>query len=463
MSRQLAANFTLLSGGELIGKACTFIAFVYLARILGPQSFGSLELTLAIMVFLHLFVDLGSGPYGAREIAKDTEQVGILNGNTFALRLVRAAVGYLLLTVLVLSLPDTKASVRGLLMIYGLTLFAAAGFLQWVFQGLDQMKWVALGSVIRQLIFAVGVCALVRDADHLWVIGVVECVSVGGFVAFNFYIYRSCVRQLRLWPTPRTLKSDLAQALPIGLSELTWALTWYSVTILLGFLVGGKDVGWFAAAHRPVMTLHTFVWLYFFNLLPSMSRCAEQSQGTFQELVTGSIKVTAWLAIFLGSITLILAEPTMLLVFGREYLVAASIFKLLIWMVPIALLSGHYRYALIAYGLQRYEFLASVAAGVVSVVVGFLVIPHFGAHGAAVTLVAATMVNWVVAYIFAQRKIGGLSFMPHLIRPLMAGGGMVAIFMVLLPLNIWLAGAAAILLFGSSMLLSQSGLMEWLS
>ena len=68
--RQIVSNFTFLAGGEVLSKVCTFAAFTFLARALGPESFGHLEFTLAMMVFFTLLVDFGTSPYGAREIAK---------------------------------------------------------------------------------------------------------------------------------------------------------------------------------------------------------------------------------------------------------------------------------------------------------------------------------------------------------------------------------------------------------
>ena len=38
------------------------------------------------------------------------------------------------------------------------------------------------------------------------------------------------------------------------------------------------------------MALHTFVWLYFFNLLPSISRCVGQPREYLQGLMSRSIR-----------------------------------------------------------------------------------------------------------------------------------------------------------------------------
>ncbi|MFX0194700.1 MAG: flippase [Candidatus Hodarchaeota archaeon] len=453
--KKLATNYTFLSGGELISKICTFVAFVYLARVLSPQYFGYLEFTLAIMVFFNLFVDFGSSPYGAREIAKDKKQLGIISANIVALRVLFAIAGYLLLIALVLFLPNKDFQIRRLILIYGITLFGIPGFLQWIFQGFDKMKWVALGSIIRQLLFVIGVFLLIRHVEQLWFVALVECIAVVGYVLYNFYIFRSRFGQFIPQISLGSLKNSFLQAMPIGLSELTWAITWYIPTILLGFIMGGKMVGWFSAAHRPVMTLHAFIWLYFFNMLPSLSRCSTESKKNLHKLMTGSLRLSAWVSVFFGISCTILADHMIRLVYGDAYSQTIFTFKILVWVLPIALLSGHYRYALIAFNYQRDEFIASLCAAVISLVLGVVLIPRFAVQGAAMALLTAAVVNWIVAYKFVQKKIGRITFMNYILRPMIAGCTMIIGFLLLLPLNMWLASAGGIMLFGFALAILQ--------
>ena len=72
---RLAANFAALSAAEFISKILVALAFAYLARVLGPEIYGHLEFTLAIIFLFSLVVDTGLGTFGAREIAKNTVDV----------------------------------------------------------------------------------------------------------------------------------------------------------------------------------------------------------------------------------------------------------------------------------------------------------------------------------------------------------------------------------------------------
>ena len=169
--RKLAANFSFLTGGEIFSKICTFAAFTFLARTLGPQQFGYLEFTLAVMVFFTLFVDFGSSPYGAREIALNRENIPLHVSNIFTMRLFLAAISVLVIIIAVQFLPDSYQKINTLLLVFSFSLLGMPFFLQWVFQGLDNMKWVALGSIIRQLVFAAAVFLYFRKTTPLWHVG----------------------------------------------------------------------------------------------------------------------------------------------------------------------------------------------------------------------------------------------------------------------------------------------------
>jgi O-antigen/teichoic acid export membrane protein len=88
----------------------------------------------------------------------------------------------------------------------------------------------------------------------------------------------------------------------------------------------------------------------------------------------------------------------MVLAYGETYRPAGAVLAVLIWAVPVALLNGHYRYALVACDHERLEFRSNAIAAVVAVVLGFILIPRYGAFGAALVLVASALVVLFLAY-----------------------------------------------------------------
>jgi O-antigen/teichoic acid export membrane protein len=453
--RQILSNFTFLSGGEIFSKICTFAAFAFLARVLGPHNFGNLELTLVIMVFFTLLVDLGSGPYGARVVAQSQNQIAVISSNIIVLRLSLSFTAYLLLQGFAFLLTSTDTPIQQLLFIYGFTLFGTPWFLQWVFQGLDKMKLVAFGSIIRQSIFAVGVFLLVRQSDQLLMVAFVDCISVGGLVLYNLYVFRSQIGRFTVGISLHSLRDCFVQAFPIGLSELLWALSWYSATVILGLFIGEREVGLFGAAHRSVMALHTFVYLYFYNMLPSVSRCVGQPMNVLQRLMRQSMATTSWCAVFLGTLGSVLAEPLLIAVYGFEYSQAVPIFQILIWVVAVMLLSGHYTYTLIAFNSQRLLLICYVSSATLSMLLSLFLIPRFGALGAATAILVSAIVNWGMTYVLVCQNIGHIPFGSLLIRPAIAGLLIIISSFLIYSVNLLFSFTFSAILYGAALSILQ--------
>lgn len=404
-SRSLAANLLQLGAGEFFAKLLAVLAFTYLGRTLGPEGYGRLEFAFAVVVFFNFPVDFGLGTYGAREIAKDRSRAAALASDVSLLRLALTVLSYATLLLFAAAFggdPQTKVLIACL----GLSLFAAPALLQWVFQGLDRMRWVAWASALRQTVFAAGTFALVRSRESLVWVAAAECAAAAAAALLSLILFRREVQRIprpgpfqfaRLW---RHFKS----AVPIGLSDLGWALMWYSPIVILGAMTAGPTVGWFGAAHRSLLSLHTFVNLYFFNLLPSMSRCAASSPE-LGRLLERSLGITAWAGAGIAVVGILVSRRLLTMLYGAEYAGGDRILGILILVIPVALVSGHFRLGLVAFGRSGQLLYATLAAAGVCCALCIVLVPRFGAEGTAMALLAGNVVHLVLTYLLFREHV----------------------------------------------------------
>src|SRR6201999_3347402 len=122
-----------------------------------------------------LIVDQGFSAYGAREIAKDPRSSGKLVAEVVTARFLLAFLGYAVVAAFSLVYVQDP-TIRRLLLIYGLSLWALPLLLQWAFQGHDLMYLVAWTQIIRQTIFVAFIFIFVRNLDNLLLVGAAEVV-----------------------------------------------------------------------------------------------------------------------------------------------------------------------------------------------------------------------------------------------------------------------------------------------
>ncbi len=415
----LASRYLTLSAGEAFSKLCVLAAFAYLARVLGPHDFGLIELSLSVTLIFALGVENGLGSFGARSIAADPSRVPRLLAHVLVLRAILAIVAYA--GILVLSAQYGMPGL-GVLAIYGLTVLFVPLFTQWVFQGLGHMRWVASGTALRNFVFSAFVFLFVRSGSDARLVALGEVVGVAALVTFNVIVLRYGLRTSIDWRgAVRGAGRLLREAWTIGASELTWAGLWYSPSVILGALAEPEDVAWLAGSLRIVLALHTFVWLYFFNLLPVLSKAYAEGVESWRRLADRSMVTSMWIAI-LVAVGVTLAAPWLVtVVYGGAYDQAVRPLRLVIWMIPVAWLSGHFRYTLIATGHQRQEFQAAAITAGVTMTLAFFLVPAIGSLGGAVALLVGGIVNAGLTGVAMARSVGRLAVTRATLGPGLAG------------------------------------------
>lgn len=385
---RVARNFMLLSAGEVTAKICTFWAYTSLGRGLGPARYGDIEYAISATLFFALFVQFGLGAYGARELAKTPEKANELIAEMCELRLWTGLGGFGAMALLAF-LVDKGTDSKLLLLAYGGTLLAVPGLMIWYFQGREEMANAAWTSLVRHAVFAGLVLAVMDASRPLWIVGVFEIAALVCTVAVGAFLAGRMPRPR--WNPSGTL-SRLRAAAGIGLAELAWAGLWFLPVVVYGFERNDDSVGWLGSAHRATLAIHTFVWWYFFNLLPAISRCAPDGVEELRALLGKSMRITLLGGVVGAACTMALAETLVRLAYGEAFAPAGSLLALLIWSIPLSVVSGHYRNVLIGFDRQRALLVCTTLSAVVSAAATASLAASQGAQGAVLGLLAGNAV-----------------------------------------------------------------------
>jgi len=272
-------------------------------------------------------------------------------------------------------------------------------------------------KALRSAVFALGVFLIVRNSEDLIRVGVVEVAAAFAATAYYLAAQRAVgVRMiwrpemLRAWPLIRT-------GAAVGASNVVWTFMLYAPIFLVTNLSGTAEAAWLGGAQRIVYSLVGFSAVYFFNLYPVIARALHQSRPQWEALIGSSYRVVAWASLGVAMVSTILAEAIVVLAFGEAFAMAASVFSIYIWLLPVRLLSGHARWALVAGERQAYLLASEALATVALLALGVALIPSYGAVGAATSVITANMVGWLSAHIFAERHVGGMPGMRDTLLP----------------------------------------------
>ncbi|MBK6721059.1 MAG: polysaccharide biosynthesis C-terminal domain-containing protein [Sphingomonadales bacterium] len=171
---------------------------------------------------------------------------------------------------------------------------------------------------------------------------------------------------------------------------------------MIASLSGGVETAWFAGAARIVGSLGQFGNLYHFNLYPAVSRAFANADGTLGRLQARSMRVTAWGGIFIALTLTVFALPLVKLTLGDKLFAAAPLLKIMAWILPVALWSGHSRNALAAAGEQKMVLYSQVIGLVATVAACVGLGQVYGATGYAAGSLVGAIVVWALSHRFAR-------------------------------------------------------------
>jgi len=410
----MASNFSWLVGGNIISGAASFFSTIYLARVLEVAAFGLLNFAQAFLAYLLLMVDSGLSVFGMREIAREKEKVGIIFTNLLALRLLIALFIFLFACIILLWLPLPNYLRLFFGATFSIVLYRALNT-EWVFQGMEKMKYVAFAKVSLSLLSLFLIFLLIRSSSDLVKVPIIQ--SLCGLSVSIFFLGWLCLKFLNFrldYLSPKNWVNYFILSLPLGASMILIQIYANLDTIMLGFLKTPAVVGYYNAAYKIFYIFVGFFATWQATALPVVSRKIKENKQEALQFLEKYLKINL-LATMPLIVLAFLSSPLLIrLIFGPSYSPAALALRILIWdLIAIVIGSTYGVTILIPAGLFN-AFLASVSTGaIVNIIFNFLLIPKYSFVGAALATILAE-VSAVFVSFFLAKKV----FVLDLIKPL---------------------------------------------
>lgn len=388
-----------MCAGELLNKGSVVAGFIWIARTIDPGAYGQVEWALSVTMACLLVADAGLAITATAEIAAKPDEAPVFVARVGWLRLALAVPVYLLL----LAAAWLKGGAAGFaLAIYGLILFVQPLFLQYFFDGSLQTRWTAVGSAVRGSTFLVTVLLLVHAGSQPSAVAIAEVLGASALAACNLVVARGVFKLIpRIEEGRHGLSSLVARTWRVGASDVTWGIQNYAGLIFLGYTATAQETAWHSSSLRLLLAIHTGVWLYLTTLLPNLARLAHDPAG-WKRVVEQSVRLTGWVGCGIALVG-VLAAPTILTtVFGPPFVAAVWPFRAMIWVVPVAWLSGHIRYSLIAARHPEHEYRARLVGAGTTIVLTLILAPSLKSTGTALALLAGTIANAVAAWVLMR-------------------------------------------------------------
>lgn len=242
---------------QLFNTVIPLVTLPYITRILGPTEYGYFSIAINLINYFMVVVEYGFHMSGARKasLATNIDELHKTFTSIVLSRLFLCLVSFALVLLYAFFFIESKKQVTCLMLLF---LIPLGMVLQqnWLFQGLQRMKFVTITSVIARSISLVCIFVFVRDKDDLALYCICYSITtvIIGLVGTCFAITKIHVRFVKVQ------LSDIVNELKSGWYVFTTSLSSkvfsaFGITVL-GFLSTEHSVGIYSAIYKiPQMIL----------------------------------------------------------------------------------------------------------------------------------------------------------------------------------------------------------------
>lgn len=403
--RGAARAVVALSVGEVLGKVASLVTFLFIARALGVSSFGLFSFGLSLGVLLASISSLGLDD---RLIQLSGREPHRLRQLLAALLLLRFALGATVIAVVVMVMLISSGSIS-----WTVIALVAIGIVDTFTDAYrasaasrESQEGPALVLVMQRIVALVLVGGLLLTHHGVLAVSVAYlCASCAGAVAMSVAARRAGGRPHWSVVARRDVLDHL-RAVPVnGADELASMALFRIDTLLLAAITGVAAVGHYNAAYRLLETVLFVSWSLSRVLSPSFASATIDKESFARTIRTGYTLISA-LYLPYCAILLVRGDQLVGVLFGAEYAQA----HVVAWLAATPLLFGLAHLsgsALLARRPDPIVLVASVAALSTNIVLNLILIPTWGAAGAAAATSGSYLIQMAINYNGLQRRVPG--------------------------------------------------------
>lgn len=272
--RMLLENFAYLSLLQVAGYVFPLLTYPYLAKVIGAEGFGKIAFAAAVVMYFQTIVDWGFNFTATRDIARNREDMNTISrifSCVMWAKIYIMLMCFCVFLMLLFVIPIFSQN-RQILLFTFLLIPCYIFFPEWLFQGLERMKYITIFNIVSKLLFTLLVfCVIRKESDYLWQpLLIAGGYLVSGICAMLLVTKRWGVKFVK--PTDKDIFSTIKNGWDVFVNQICPNLYNAFSVLLLGILVGPIANGIFDAGSKLVNASQQFFRVISRTFFPYFSR-----------------------------------------------------------------------------------------------------------------------------------------------------------------------------------------------
>ena len=397
---RVVKNAGWLVFGKLAQMVINLAVGLLTARYLGPSNYGVISYAAAYTGFFASFCTLGINSVIVKELLDHQDEQGEILGTTLLMQTVSSLLSAVAIMCIVYVADRGDPVVMTVVFLSGLGLiFQVFGVFHFWFQSRLQSKVSAMVSLIAYIITAVyKIILLVQGKTVVWFAFATAldhiCVAV-----MLYYAYRRFGGD-RLRISGKCAGSLLRKSCHFILPGLMVAVYAQTDKIMLKQMIDAAENGYYATAVSLCNTWCFVLSAIIDSLYPEIAKAHKTDTALYIRRNKQLYAIVFYIAAGVSVLISLLAEPIVLVMYGQDYLPTVGPLRIMTWYTAFSYLGVARNAWIVCENRQKYLVWVYLASAISNVLLNLLLIPAYGARGAAFASLAAQVITTMVAPCF---------------------------------------------------------------
>lgn len=406
IASKIIHNASWLVGDRVFTLAIGLFVIPFVARYLGPESFGVYNYALAFVTLFTALSTLGLDTLSVKSIIHKEEKEGTILFTSLILRIMGGILLTFLSGVTIRIVAPNEPLVHLLVLIMSFAMIFKSleviGYWIEAYQKSKISSLIRMGAYVFSAILKVAVVVLEGSLLHLVLIYTAEALIIGISLLVAYFKNRTSYSKWKF--KIQYAKNILSQSWYLILSGLMVMLYMQIDKVMLGaMLADKKELGIYSAATQ-IATMWYFVPLAVItSFKPVIMRKKLESEKSYLNALQTLYSVVAWIGIVFGLFMIIFSDLIVSILYGQDYSGAATIIVISVWAGTFATLGYARSIWLLTEKLQKYTLVYTLIGLIVNLGLNYLLIPLYTGFGAAIATLIAQIVANILALAFFKR------------------------------------------------------------
>ena len=382
LNSKVTRNASWIIAGRVYHMVLAFVVGLLTARYLGPNNYGLINYAATYTSFFASFCTLGINSVIVKNFVDNPDEEGDTVGSAIILRTISSVLSVVMMMCITFIADNGEKTTNIVVFLCGIgVIFQVMDTLDYWFQSRLESKYSAFATVISYTVVSIyKVWLLVTGKSVEW-FAVSTSIDYLVVAIILLIVYKKR-NGPRFSCSMRKAKELFKSSYHFILAGLMVSIYGSTDKFMLKQLLNEAEVGYYSTA---VSLCNTWVFLLT-AIIDSLYPVILQSfnnKELFERKNKQLYSIVFYISVSVSILFSVLATPVVRILYGKAYIAAAAPLRIITWYTAFSYLGVARNAWIVSYNKQNYLKYLYIGAAITNVVLNVIMIPLWGASGAA--------------------------------------------------------------------------------